>query len=193
MVKVIYLLLTLLISGVIFAWFDINIPFRSEANGYVENATQLTWNIVLTCLFFLLGIVLTVMCEKRISAALRLKLSALLIFAGFFLCSFLIVTIPYSGYYSLLYLAYGLLGGLGTGIAFITILIFILSCYPEKKKITLVIILITFIIGTLITSKLFNFMGNSELIGWKATYIIIAIILAILHLSAAQVVKSKTK
>ena len=188
-VKLIAAVAVMLFTGIIYAWSITKTPFMIISDGVVENNVQLGLNYTLTIVFFCLGGFAAGMISKHISAALRLVLSAFLIFASFFNSSLLMVTLPYTENYFLLYMAYGMLGGLGIGIAYVTVISSVNAWYPDKRGFSSGVMMMGFGVSLLLVGSLVDLLGKSESVGWQSTYVIIAFTLGIILLLAALVIK----
>ena len=177
-VKLIIAVAVMLFAAVVYTWPILKAPFEVLSDGVIENATQLGINFALTIIFFCLGGLAAGFLSKRITTTLRFVLAALILFTSFFSSSLQTVTLSYSGNYFLLYLSYGVLGGLGTGIAFVTVISTINAWYPDKKVFVTVPLLITFCLSILLIGTLANAMGSADAIGWRAVYVILSIVTA---------------
>ena len=184
-IKLIIAVFVMLFAGIIYAWSIINTPFRQISDGVVTNATQLGINYTLTIIFFCLGGFGSGIIAKHTTTTLRLTLSALMLFTGFFAASLQTVTLSYTGNYFMLYLAYGVLCGLGIGVAYNTVISTINMWYPDKRGFSSGIMLMGFGLSLLATGWLIDILGNSESVGWRFTYVYIAVALGIVLLIAA--------
>jgi len=99
------------------------------------------------------------------------------------------ITLQDSENYFLLYMSYGMLGGLGIGMAYVTVISTVSQWYPDKKGFASGIMLMGFGLSLLLVGSVVDIMGNSEAIGWRSTYIIIAISLGVVLLTAAIFIK----
>ena len=77
--------LTLMFVGIIYAWSILKFPFEA-----MWEPSLLGFTYTLTVIFFLIGIFLSGLISKRISSRLRLIISAVLLFLGFFITSLLV-------------------------------------------------------------------------------------------------------
>ena len=184
---------TLLFAGIIYAWSITKTPFMLIDNGVVGNASQLGLNYTFSIIFFCLGSFGAGLISTQTTARLRLVLSALLVFSSFIISSLQIVTLPYTQNYFLLYMAYGMLGGLGIGMAYVTIISTVNLWYPEKRGFASGIMMMGFGVSLLIIGSIVDMLGNSEAIGWRNTYVIISIALGVIFLIAAIVIKPPPK
>jgi len=179
----------MLFSGILYAWSITNTPFIQMNGDDIANATQLGLNYTLTIVFFCLGGFAAGLISKEVSTTLRLVLSAVMLFASFFSSSLLIVTLPFTGNYFMLYMAYGMLGGLGIGMAFVTVISSVNAWYPDKRGFSSGVMLMGFGLSLLILGRIIDVMGKSEAIGWRSTYVIIAIAMGVIFLIAAIMIK----
>ncbi|MCL2662621.1 MAG: MFS transporter [Oscillospiraceae bacterium] len=192
-VKLIVAFTVMLFAGIIYAWSITNTPFAKVSNGDVLNATQLGLNYTLTIVFFCIGGFAAGLISKHTTSSLRFVLSAAMLFTSFMASSLQIVTLEYSGNYFMLYMAYGVLGGLGIGVAYVTIISTINMWYPDKRGFSSGVTLMGFGFSLLIVGRIVDLLGNSESIGWRTTYVIIAITLGIVLLVAAVMIRPPPK
>ena len=192
-IKLIVAVIVMLFAGIIYAWSITNTPFALVSNGDVINATQLGLNYTITIMFFCIGGFAAGLISKYTTSSLRLVLSAAMLFTSFMASSLQIVTLHYSGNYFLLYMAYGVLGGLGIGMAYVTIISTINMWYPDKRGFSSGVILMGFGLSLLIIGRVVDLLGNSESIGWRTTYVIIAIALSVVFLIAAVFIRPPPK
>jgi len=195
--KLIIGFVALLFIGIIYAWSILNTPFKlggaTDGTGTVTNYTQLGLNYTLTIIFFCLGSVFSGLISKQTTTALRLVMSALLVFSSYFISSLLIVTLPVTGNHFMLYMAYGMLGGLGIGMAYNTVISTINMWFPDKRGVCSGVLLMGFGLSLLVIGKLADIMGRSEAVGWRSTYVILAIALGVVLLIAAIFIKPPPK
>ena len=116
--------LALLFAGVIYAWSILKAPL-SDAFGWT--ASQLALNFTLTMCFFCLGGFVGGLLSKKLGSRWCLIIAAVLSGLGFVLASRL------SGAIFSLYLCYGVLAGLGIGIAYNVIISTVNAWFPDKK------------------------------------------------------------
>ena len=174
---------TLLFAGLIYAWSILKAPFE----GYWD-AAQLGVNYSLTVCFFCLGGLFSGLISKKTSSGVRLVISAALLFSGFFITSRL-----GGGSVIPLYLAYGVLAGLGIGFAYNTVIGTTNAWFPDKQGFSSGTLLAGFGLSSLIMGRVADILGRSDAIGWKNTYVIFAISIGALLLVSALLVKPPPK
>ena len=172
--------ITLLFAGIIYAWSILNAPFAG-----VWDATQLGINYTLTVIFFCLGGFFSGLLSKKVPSTIRLIISGLLLFAGFFITANLLG----GGNVILLYLAYGVLAGTGIGIAYNTVIGTVNAWFPDKQGLCAGVLLMGFGLSSLIIGQVADMMGRSDLIGWRLTYIIFAVSIGAVLLAASLFIK----
>jgi OFA family oxalate/formate antiporter-like MFS transporter len=192
-VKLVVGVAVMLFAGIIHSWTILNTPFKMietvDEVSTIINYTQLGLNYTLTLIFFCLGGILSGGISNQTSTSLRLVLSAMLMFSSFFVSSLLVVTLLDTRNYLMLYLAYGMLGGLGMGIAYNTVISTLNKWYPDNKGLCSGVLIAGFGLSVLIVGTVADIMGRSEAVGWRSTYVIIAITVGTVMLIAAAIIK----
>jgi len=192
-VKLIVAVIVMLFAGVIYAWSITKTPFMIINDGVAQNTTLLGVNYTLTIIFFCLGGFIAGLVSKYTTITFRLVVSALLLFTGFFAASVQTVTFQYTHNYLLLFMAYGMLCGLGLGMAYVTVISTVNLWFPDKKGFASGFMLMGFGFSMLLLGSVVDYMGSSEAIGWRATYVVIAIALGVVLLTAAIFIKPPPK
>lgn len=162
--------LTLLLGGLIYSWSILKSPLADE---FGWNPTQLALNFTITICCFGIGGLISGFLAKKFSPGIRLMGSALLIFAGFFLAS-----IVDAGSLWLLYISYGLLGGIGIGVLYNTSIATIGEWFPDKKGLASGIMLMCFGFSTLIFGSLAGSLIADPQFGWRKTYLLMGAVMA---------------
>lgn len=180
-VRWLYLILgviALLFAGVIYAWSILKSPLQ-ESFGWTSS--ELALNFTLTMCFFCLGGFLGGLISKRIGIRLSLILAALLSGLGFFLASKL------NGNVVMLYLSYGVLAGLGIGIAYNVIISSVNAWFPDKKGLCSGALMMGFGASALVVGKLASAL--MERAGWRIAYLALGLALAAVLLLTALVLR----
>ena len=181
-------LLVLLFAGIIYAWSILNAPFAkplAEGGEFGWNSAQLGLNYTLTIVFFCLGGFAAGLLTKKTSARTRILTSAVLLFAGFFVTS----RLPAGSGVLPLYLSYGVASGVGVGFTYTTIIGLTTAWFPDKKGLASGTLLMGFGLTSLIIGNIADIMIKAESIGWRTTYLIIAIAIGVILAVAAFIIK----
>ena len=176
-------------AGTIYAWSITKAPFEIVYDGVVVNAAQLGLNYSLSIVFFCIGGLASGLISKFTTATLRFIIGALMLSASYIFSSLQIATLPHTENYFLLFLSYSLLGGLGIGIVYNTVISTVNSWYPDKRGFSSGLMFMGFGVSMLVIGRIADLLGNSEAVGWRSTYVIIAIALGIVFLAAAIIIK----
>ncbi len=174
--------LALLFAGTVYAWSILKVPL---AQNFGWTVPQLTVNFTLTMSFFCLGGILGSLLNRKIGLQKTLIISAVLSGAGFIFTSFL------SGAsISMLYLCYGIVCGLGIGIAYNNIISTVNQWFLDKKGFSSGVLLMGYgasslVIGTIAAKTIAN-----ASFGWRNTYIAIGIALFIILFVCAMILKT---
>ena len=183
----------MLFAGIIYAWSIIKTPFEMYENGIIANTAQLGLNYTITVIFFCLGGFTAGLLSKHTSASLRFIMSALMLTTSLISSSLQIVTLPFTENYIQLYLSYGVLGGFGIGITFNTVISTVNGWFPDKRGVASGAMLMGFGVSMLIIGNLADLLGRAESIGWRSTYVILALTIGVIFLLAAVIIKPPPK
>lgn len=167
-----------MILGVMYAWSIFVLPIENTF-GWSRAETSFTFTLIIVC--FSIGTILGGTLLPRLKPTLTATLGGLLAGCGFFFSSF--VTTLHG-----LYFCYGIMGGLGIGLAYVVPLTVVIRWYPDKKGIisgllTMGMALGTFILGSLGANYLIS------LIDWPSTLRVIGVVVAGVALLAALMLK----
>lgn len=183
-IKWLYLVLgavTLLLGGIIYSWSILKSPLADE---FGWTPTQLAFNFTLTICLFVLGGLFSGMLAKRTTPRIRLFISAVLVFFGFFLSSRVEADSLW-----LLYLAYGGLAGLGIGLLYNTTVSVVSEWFPDKSGLCSGILLTCFGFSTLIFGGLAGKMMAMPAFGWRTTYFLLGAVMAVVVFVLGLVLK----
>ncbi len=175
--------IALLFAGTVYAWSILKVPL---AQNFGWTVPQLTVNFTLTMSFFCLGGILGSLLNKKIGLRNTLIISAVLSGTGFIFTSFL------SGSsISMLYICYGIVCGLGIGIAYNNIISTVNQWFLDKKGFSSGVLLMGYgasslVIGTIAAKTIAN--AN---FGWRNTYLSIGIALFIVLFACALILKTR--
>ncbi len=168
---------SMLFAGLIYAWSILKAPFAA-----FWTAPQLALNFTITMSFFCLGGFVGAKLSARLGVRWALVIAGALAGAGFALTSLL----DGSGI-GLLYLGYGVLAGLGIGIAYNAVISTVNAWFPDKKGLCSGCLMMGFGASSLVIGNLASrFM---EQLGWQSTYRLLGGALALVLVATALVLK----
>lgn len=170
----------MLFSGVLYAWSILKVPLKAEF-GFGDSA--LAFNFTLTMCFFCIGAFLGSQLFKRIGTKLTVILAGVLVGIGFFGTGIM------PGNIAFLYVFYALFAGLGIGIAYNVVISTVSAWFPDKKGLCSGALMMAFGASTLILGKVVEFLFAAEGIGWKKTYMIFGVVLALVLIITGLVLK----
>ena len=156
----------LLFAGVIYAWSILKTPL---ADTFGWSASALAMNFTLTMCCFCLGGILASVLRRRLSVRAVLLLSAVMSGAGFLLTSRLS-----GGSIVPLYVSYGVLGGLGIGMAYTVVLSAVNPWFPDKKGLCAGALMMSFGISSLLLGQFASWMIGSGPDGWRTAFVVLA-------------------
>lgn len=156
--------IAMLFAGILYAWSILKAPLAST---YGWGTSELALNFTLAMSFFCIGGLLGAQLSKRIGHKITLFLAGALSASGFILTAFL----PGSSVW-MLYITYGVLAGLGIGIAYNVVIATVSSWFPDKKGLCSGCLMMGFGASALILGNAADAMFKSSL-GWQTTYILL--------------------
>lgn len=168
--------IAMLFAGVLYAWSILKSPLAAE---FGWGTSELALNFTLAMTFFCIGGLLGARVSKRWGHRPALILAGILAAAGFALTALLNnVSV------AVLYVTYGVLAGIGIGIAYNVVIATVSAWFPDKKGLCSGCLMMGFGASALALGNAADAMFNS-VVGWRATYAILgAAIFAVLTLAA---------
>lgn len=172
---------TMLFAGILYAWSILKVPFAQEL---AYDQSMLALNFTLTMCFFCIGGLISSILVKRYGTKPMIVLSGVLAGLGFVMTSLLNATTSF-----LLFITYAFLAGLGIGMAYIIIISTVNAWFPDRRGLSSGALMMGFGASSLILGNIADALFTSS-IGWRFTYIIIGIAIAlVISLSALFIEK----
>ena len=140
--------IVLLLAGLIYAWSTMSKSIGAYTGW---NAAQLSTAFTLAMVFFCIGCLIAGIYARRVHPKHYVRLSGILFLAGFMLVGF------FGGGESLplLYLGFGVFGGLGAGFAYNAVMSTISAWFPDKQGMISGILLMGFGFSAFLVGKIF--------------------------------------
>jgi len=165
----------MLFAGVLYAWSILKSPLTAE---FGWGASELALNFTLAMTFFCIGGLLGAQLSKRLGHRIAIVSAGVLSAAGFILTAIL-NNVPVI----MLYVTYGVLAGIGIGIAYNVVIATVSAWFPDKKGLCSGCLMMGFGASALILGNVADAMFKSAM-GWRVTYIVLGVaIFAVLSLS----------
>lgn len=171
--------LAMLFAGVIYAWSILKTPFATELNW---GASQLALNFTITMTFFCLGGFVGAKLSNRFGVMISAIIAGVLAAAGFILAS----TLDGSSIF-MLYISYGVLAGLGIGIAYNVVISTVNAWFPDKKGLCSGCLMMGFGASSLVLGNLAS--TAMETVGWRTTFVVLGIGLGAVLVIAALILR----
>ena len=168
----------LLLLGLAYAWSLFVGPLEAEF-GWTRSQTSLTFSISMIC--FCLGGTLGSVIKIRWSEKVTFLLCGIFFLVGFVMCS---RTDSLLG----LYIGYGVLCGLATGMSYNNIISSVNSWFPDKTGVISGIMMMGYGFGSFLLG--FTITRLHSMVGWRSTYFIFGIIFCCLLLAMFIIIKS---
>ena len=167
--------IAMLFAGVLYAWSILKAPLVAE---FGWKASELALNFTLAMSFFCIGGLLGAQISKRVGHRVALMAAGGLSAVGFVLTAAL-----RDASVIMLYLSYGVLAGLGIGIAYNVLIGTVSAWFPDKKGLCSGCLMMGFGASALVLGNAADALFKSTL-GWRATYVILGIAICVVLLFA---------
>ena len=171
----------LLFAGIIYGWSILKAPLAAE---FGWTADQLALNFTLTMCFFCLGGIAGGMLTKKLGIRIALILAAVLSCLGFFLTAKLD-----GGSVAMLYVNYGLLAGLGIGIAYNVIISTVNTWFPDKKGTCSGALMMGFGASALVVGNTISALMENPSIGWRMAFTGLGVVLGVILLATGFILQ----
>lgn len=176
--------IAMLFAGILYAWSILKSPLASE---FGWSASGLALNFTLAMSFFCIGGLLGAKISKKSGHLCALILSGVLSALGF------ILTATLSGASVLmLYIAYGVLAGLGIGISYNVVIATVSAWFPDKKGLCSGCLMMGFGASALVLGNVADSLFKSSL-GWRNTYIILGLLICLVVVTAGFILKKPSE
>ena len=159
-------IVAMLFAGVLYAWSILKAPLAAT---FGWGASELALNFTLAMSFFCIGGLLGAQISKRIGYR-----TALFIAGGLSAAGFLLTAALQDGSVAMLYVTYGVLAGLGIGIAYNVVIATVSAWFPDKKGLCSGCLMMGFGASALILGNVADALFKST-VGWRATYVILGV------------------
>lgn len=168
--------IALIFSGLVYAWTTLAAPISARFPDWNEAQLSLTFTIVM--LGFCLGSLAGGILMKKLKPGILMWISAVLFAAGFFIASFT-TSLP------VLYIGFGVLGGVASGLSYNAVMSSVLKWFPDKQGLVSGILLMGFGIGAFLIGKVYTALTPAD--GgdvWRTSFRVFAVILLLIMAAA---------
>ena len=159
--------IVLLFAGLVYAWSVLSTPIAAEFTGWTKAQLSLTFTLVM--ILFCIGSLLCGLLAGKLSAKNAVRVSAVLFLAGFFIASRCQSPIT-------LYLGFGLLCGLASGLAYNGVMSTMVKWFPDKPGLISGVLLMGFGGGSFLIGKLYQAWTPAGVGGWRTSFVVLGII-----------------
>ena len=159
--------IVLLFAGLVYAWSVLSTPIAAEFTGWTKAQLSLTFTLVM--ILFCIGSLLCGLLAGKLSAKNAVRVSAVLFLAGFFIASRCQSPIT-------LYLGFGLLCGLASGLAYNGVMSTMVKWFPDKPGLISGVLLMGFGGGSFLIGQLYQAWTPAGIGGWRTSFVVLGII-----------------
>lgn len=172
--------ISMLFAGVLYAWSILKAPLSIE---FGWSPSQLALNFTIAMTFFCIGGLLGAQISKRAGHRIALLISGILSAIGFVLTSAIRTDAIW-----MLYISYGILAGVGIGIAYNVVIATVSAWFPDKKGLCSGCLMMGFGASALLLGNAADTMFRSSL-GWRTTFIILGSAICLFIVMSALLLK----
>ena len=167
--------IVLLLAGLVYAW---SVMAKTIGASRTEwTAAQLSLAFTLVMAFFCIGCLIAGVLSKKVKPNIYVIVSAILFLAGFMLAA----TTGDSP--TMLYLGFGVLGGMGAGFAYNAVMSTISAWFPDKQGLISGILLMGFGLSAFIIGKIFAAAAPPDgTDAWKGVFRILGIVIFVVFI-----------
>ena len=170
----------MLFAGVLYTWSILKAPLAAE---FGWKASALALNFTLAMSFFCIGGLLGAQISKRAGHRIAIIAAGGLSAAGFILTS-----VIHDPSVLILYITYGILAGMGIGIAYNVVIATVSAWFPDKKGLCSGCLMMGFGASALILGNAADALFKSTL-GWRVTYVILGLSICVVLFLAALLLR----
>ena len=167
---------SMLFAGVLYTWSILKAPLAAEF-GWKTSALALNFTLAMS--FFCIGGLLGAQISKRAGHRIAIIAAGGLSAAGFILTS-----VIHDPSVLILYITYGILAGMGIGIAYNVVIATVSAWFPDKKGLCSGCLMMGFGASALILGNAADALFKSTL-GWRVTYVILGLSICVVLFLAA--------
>ena len=159
--------IVLLFAGLVYAWSVLSTPIAAEFTAWTKAQLSLTFTLVM--IFFCIGSLLCGLLSGRLSAKNAVRLGAALFLVGFFLASRCHAPLT-------LYLGFGVLCGLGSGLSYNAVMSTMVRWFPDKPGLISGVLLMGFGGGSFLIGKLYQAWTPADVGGWRISFLVLGVV-----------------
>lgn len=161
----------LLFAGMVYAWSVLSGPIAQEFPEWSKAQLSMTFTIVM--ILFCIGALVSGFLAKKVSARVYIWISAALFLGGFLMAA---------NIHSLaaLYISFGVICGIGSGVAYNTVMATVSKWFPDKPGLISGILLMGFGISSFAVGKIYQACTPETIGAWRHSFVALGIITAVL-------------
>lgn len=169
--------LVLLFAGIIYAWSIMSLPIAGDYSHWSKFQLSITFTIAMSA-FCLGGLLGGILIGKKINVKINMYLAAVFSFAGLFFAS--IASTPI-----VLYIGFGLLLGLGSGLAYNAVLSTMGKWFPDKQGLISGVLLMGFGLGSFIIGKVYGSVTPMLSATWHTSFRFMGLLIPVVYLASS--------
>ena len=164
--------IVLLLAGLVYAWSVFSSPIAAYFTEWTKAQLSLTFTICMA--FFCFGGLAGGLLANRINDKIKVWISAVLFFIGFFIAS-------KSSSPAVLYLGYGMFCGFASGFVYNAVMSTVLAWFPDKQGLVSGVLLMGFGFGSFFIGKIYQAAtpAGPGVDAWRNSFFVFGIVLLV--------------
>lgn len=163
----------LLAAGLVYAWSVMSIPISEEFPHWTKAQLSLTFTIMM--IMFCLGGMISGFLQTKFTPRVFVLASAVLFLVGFMLASRVTTMIG-------LYLAFGVLCGLASGIVYNAVMSTVGRWFPDKQGLISGVLLMGFGLSSFLIGKVYQAYTPPVIGGWRSSFVVIGVVIFVVFI-----------
>lgn len=169
----------LIFAGLIYAWSVLSEPIAADFPEWTKAQMSMTFTIVM--IVFCVGQLLCGIFAASVHPGTNVRIAAILFAAGFFLTA-KTQSLP------ALYLGFGILGGLGSGLAYNAVMSTVTKWFPDRQGFISGVLLMGFGLGSFVIGKLYQAFTPAEPGAWRSSILLMGAVIFVVFLICSRFV-----
>lgn len=173
--------LIFLVSGLVYAWSTFSLSISQEFPQWTQAQLSLTYSLV--WIFFCVGGILSALITGKIKPIVILISCGLLFLASFLWAASAATLLT-------LYLSFGIMGGLLTGIVYNTTIVTVSWWYPDRPGLCSGILLSGFGFSAFLIGNAYQAWTPAEIGAWRTSFVVLGIVVCAVICLCALVIRA---
>ena len=170
-----------LVSGLVYAWSTFSLSISQEFPQWTQAQLSLTYSLV--WIFFCVGGILSALIARKVKPIVILMSCGVLFLVSFLWAASAATLLT-------LYLSFGIMGGLLTGIVYNTTIVTVSLWYPDRPGLCSGILLSGFGFSAFLIGNAYQAWTSAEIGAWRTSFVVLGIVVCAVICLCALVIRA---